>query len=157
MRQTQIKTRESAVRTPRPDVLPAPQAGSEPPQVRTKETAVCDIPADVEPAPRVRSESPKIKTRDVAPGAPIGRTTAEPPSGHGGSGQSANRLSIKTRNAYIQSQPVSTPEPPQALVQGEQEFIREQGRAAPNREDDGIGRMHLDGQTAQELGVKCGL
>ena len=128
MRQTQIKTRESAVRTPHPDVLPAPQAGSEPPQVRTREAAVCDIPTDIKPAPRVRSGAPKIKTRDAAPGVPTGHRSAEPFSGNG---QSANRLSIKTRNAYIQSQPVSTPEqPPQALVQGEQEFMREQGRAA---------------------------
>lgn len=36
MRQVWIKTRESAVHSPRPDVPPAPQAGSEPPQIRTR-------------------------------------------------------------------------------------------------------------------------
>ena len=128
MRQARIKTRESAVHDPCPDVPPVPQAGSEPPQIRTREAAVHNTPADVEPAPRLRSEPPKIKTRDAATGAPTDYSTAEPsPS----TAQATNRLSIKTRDAYIQSQPASAPEqPPQAIVQGEQEFMREQGRAA---------------------------
>ena len=47
MKQRRIKTRESAVHDdPRPDVPPAPQAGSEPTQIRTRDTAVHDIPAD---------------------------------------------------------------------------------------------------------------
>ncbi len=127
MKQRQIKTRESAVHDPRLDNLPAPQVGSEP-QARTREAAICDIPADVEPAPRVRLEPPKIKTRDAATGAPAEHSTAEPsPS----TDQATNRLSIKTRDAYIQSQPASAPEqPPQVLVQGRQEFMRERGRAA---------------------------
>ena len=128
MRQAWIKTRESAVHDLRLDVPSAPQAGSEPPQVRTREAAAHDIPADVEPAPRVRSEPPKIKTRDAATGAPTDHRTAEPSPGNG---QPANRLSIKTRDVYIQSQPASAPEqPPQALVQGKQEFIQERGRTA---------------------------
>ena len=128
MRQIRIKTRESAVHDPRPDVPPAPQTGSEPPQVRTRESAACDIPADVEPVPQVRSKPPKIKTREAATGAPIDHTTVEPSPGNG---QPANRLTIKTRDAYIQSQPASAPEqPPQALVQGKREFIQERGRTA---------------------------
>lgn len=129
MRQARIKTRKSAVLDLRQDMPPAPQTGSEPPQIRTRDVAVQDIPA--EPAPRVRSEPPKIKTRDAATGVPIDHTAAEFPSGHSGSGQSANRLPIKTRDAYIQSQPAFAPEqPPQAPVQGKQEFIRERGRTA---------------------------
>ena len=128
MRQTWIKTRESAVHDPRPDVPPVPQAGSEPPQIRTKEAAVHDIPADVEPAPQVRSEPLKIKTRDAVTVAPTDHTMVEPSPGNG---QPANRLTIKTRDAYIQSQPASAPEqPPQALVLGKQEFMRERGRTA---------------------------
>ena len=105
MMQRQIKTRESAVHDdPRPDVQPAPQAGSEPPQVRTRETAVCDVPTDAGASPRVRSEPPKIKTRD----------------------------------ACIQGQPTPAPEqPPQALVQGRQEFLRERGRAAAMKRAEG--------------------
>lgn len=101
MRQAQIKTRESAVHDLRPDVPPASQGGSEPPQVRT---------------------------RDAASGAPTGHRMAEP---FPGNGQPANRLSIKTRDTYIQSQPASAPDQPsQALVQGKQEFMRERGRTA---------------------------
>ena len=128
MKQRRIKTRESAVHDdPRPDVPPAPQAGSEPTQIRTRDTAVHDIPADAGSAPRVRAEPPKIKTRDAITGTPSGDSTALPPDHRLGT---PNRLSIKTKDACIQDQPTSAPEqPPQALVQGRQEFVRERGRA----------------------------
>ncbi len=101
MRQARIKTREPAVHDLRPDVPPTSQSGSEPPQVRT---------------------------RDAASGAPTGHRTAAPSSGHD---QPSHRLSIKTKGAYIQDQPTSALEqPPQALVQGKQEFMRERGRTA---------------------------
>ena len=101
MRQARIKTRESAVHNLRPDVPPASQGESEP---------------------------PKVRTRDAASGAPIGHRTAAPSSGHD---QPSHRLSIKTKGAYIQGQPTSALEqPPQALVQGKQEFMRERGRTA---------------------------
>ena len=101
MRQTRIKTREPAVHDLRPDVPPASQGGLEAPQVRT---------------------------RDAASGAPTGHRTAAPSSGHD---QPSHRLSIKTKGAYIQDQPTSALEqPPQALVQGKQEFMRERGRTA---------------------------
>ena len=101
MRQTRIKTREPAVHDLRPDVPPASQGGLEAPQVRT---------------------------RDAASGAPTGHRTAAPSSGHD---QPSHRLSIKTKDAYIQDQPTSALEqPPQALVQGKQEFMRERGRTA---------------------------
>ena len=126
MMQRQIKTRESAVHDdPRPDVQPAPQAGPEPPQIRTRETAVHDIPADAGSTPRVRSESPKIKTRDAVTSAPSGDNAA-PPAGHRSG--TPDRLAIKTREACIQSQPAPE-QPPQVLVQGRQEFVRERGRA----------------------------
>ena len=128
MRQIQIKTRESAVHAPHPDVPSVRQAGSELPQVRTREPAVCDIPVDAAPAPRVRSEPPKVKTRDVSSVHPPAHRAAEPSSN---SQKPPDRLSIKTREAYMQSQPASMPEqPPQALVQGRQEFMQERGRSA---------------------------
>ena len=128
MRQTRIKARESAVHDPHPDVPSMRQTGSEPLQVRTREPAVCDIPVDAEPAPRVRSEPLKIKTRDAVPDTHSARGAAEPSSN---SQKPPDRLSIKTREVYTQSQPASMPEqPPQALVQGRQEFMRERGRSA---------------------------
>ena len=128
MRQTRIKTRESSVHDPHPDVPSVRQVGSEPPQVRTREPAVCDISADVEPVSRVRSEPLKIKTRDAVPDTHSAHGTAEPSSN---SQKPPGRLSIKTREAYIQSQPASLPEQPsQALVQGRQEFMQERGRSA---------------------------
>ena len=139
MKQGQIKTRESAVHDdPRPDVSPAPQAAPEPPQVRTRETAVHDIPADAGSALRVRSEPPKIKTRDVATSAPSGDNAA-PPAGHRPG--TPDRLAIKTREACIQSQPVPE-QPPQALVQGGQEFVRERGRAAAMKRAEGQRMVH---------------
>ena len=101
MRQARIKTKEPAVHDLRPDIPPASQGGLEPPPVRT---------------------------RDAASGASTGHRTAAPSSGHE---QSSHRLSIKTKGAYIQSQPATTLEqPPQALVQGKQEFMQERGRTA---------------------------
>ena len=126
MKQKRIKTRESAVHDdPRPDVQPVPQAGPEPPQARTRETAARDIPSDAGLAPRVRSEPPKVKTRNAVTSAPSGDNAA-PPAGHRPG--TPDRLAIKTREACIQSQPAPE-QPPQALVQGRQEFVRERGRA----------------------------
>ena len=128
MRQTRIKTRESAVHDPHPDVPSMRQTGSKLPQVRTREPAVCDIPMDVKSAPRRRSEPLKIKTRDAVPDTHPAHRAAEPSSN---SQKPPDRLSIKTREAYIQSQPASMPEQPsQALVQGRQAFMRERGRSA---------------------------
>ena len=126
MRQTRIKTREPAVHDLRPDVPPASQGGLEAPQVRT---------------------------RDAASGAPTGHRTAAPSSGHD---QPSHRLSIKTKDAYIQDQPTSALEqPPQALVQGKQEFMRERGRTAAMKRaeaqwvgNDTIPQAGNDGETA---------
>ncbi len=125
MRQARIKTRESAVHDPRPDVPSAPRAGSEPLQIRTREATVCDIPVDVDPAPRVRSEPPKIKTRDAVTSTPSGDSTVLP-SDHR-PWAPPDRLSIKTRETRIQGQPAPD-QPPQAPVQGNQAFMRERGR-----------------------------
>ena len=144
MKRAQIKTRESAVHDdPRPDVPPAPQAAPEPPQVRTRETAVHDIPADAESAPRVRSEPPKIKTRDTVTGALSGDSTAPPVGNRPGT---PDRLSIKTREVCIQNQPAPE-QPPQTLVQGGQEFVRERGRAAAMKRAEGQ-RVANVGETA---------
>ena len=127
MKRAQIKTRESTVHDdPRPDVQPAPQAGLEPPQIRTRESTVREIPADAGSAPQVRSELPKIKTRSAVTSAPSGGSTAPPADHRPGT---PDRLSIKTRETCIQGQPAPE-QPPQALVQGRQEFMRERGRAS---------------------------
>ena len=134
MKQRRIKTRKSALHDdPRPDVSPAPQTGSGAPQIRTRESTAREIPADEGSALRVRSEPPKIKTRDVATSAPSGDNAA-PPAGHRPG--TPDRLAIKTREACIQSQPVPE-QPPQALVQGGQEFVRERGRAAAMKRAEG--------------------
>ncbi len=129
MKRAQIKTRESAVHDdPRPDVQPAPQAGSKPPQIRTRESTAREIPADAGSAPQVRSELPKIKTRSAVTSAPSGGSTAPPADHRPGT---PDRLSIKTKDAYIQRQPAEAPEqPPQAFTQGQQGFAKEQGRRA---------------------------
>ena len=144
MKQGQIKTRESAVHDdPRPDVSPAPQTGSGAPQIRTRESTAREIPADAGSAPQVRSELPKIKTRSAVTSAPSGGSTAPPADHRPGT---PDRLSIKTREACIQSQPVPE-QPPQALVQGGQEFVRERGRAAAMKRAEGQ-RMVNGGETA---------
>jgi len=128
MRQTRIKTRESAVHDPHPDVPSVRQAGSETPQVRIREPAVCDFPMDVKPVPRGRSEPLKIKTRDVVPDTHLAHGAAEPSSN---SQKPPDRLSIKTKDAYIQRQPAEAPDqPPQAFTQEQQGFVKEQGRRA---------------------------
>ncbi len=128
MKRSWIKTRESAVHNPRPDTPSAQQAGSELPQVRTRETAVYDIPADAGSPPQVRSEPPKVKTRDAVTGVPSGDSTPLAPDRRS---EPPDRLSIKTKDACIQGQPVSVPEQPtQTFVQGRQEFVWEHGRTA---------------------------
>ena len=127
MKQRRIKTRKSALHDDsRPDTPPAPQAGSEPPQVRIRETVVQDIPSDAGSAPRVRSEPPKIKTRDTVSDISSNPGTADPLSHRR---KPPNGSSIKIKDACIQSQPAPE-QPPQTLVQGRQEFVRERGRAA---------------------------
>ena len=127
MKRTQIKTREAAVRDDfHSDVQPAPQAGSGPPQVRIRETVVQDIPSDAGSAPRVRSEPPKIKTRDTVSDISSNPGTADP-LGH--RRKPPDESSIKIKDACIQSQPAPE-QPPQTLVQGGKEFVRERGRAA---------------------------
>ena len=144
MKRAQIKTRESAVHDdPRPDVQPAPQAGSEPPQVRTRETAARDIPSDAGLAPRVRSEPPKVKTRNAVTSAPTGDNAALP-AGH--RPEIPDRLAIKTKEACIQSQ-TAPEQPPQTLVQGGKEFVRERGRAAAMKRAEGQ-RVANGGETA---------
>ena len=103
MKQRRIKTRKSALHDdPRPDVSPAPQAGSGPPQVRIRETVVQDIPSDAGSAPRVRSEPPKIKTRDTVSDISSNPGTADP-LGH--RRKPPDESSIKIKDACIQSQP----------------------------------------------------
>ena len=76
----------------------------------------------------MRPEPLKIRTRESTVDIPSGEVSAAPaPNGK----RPPNRLAVKTKGAYIQSQPVSTLEqPPQALTQGKREFIQERGRTA---------------------------
>ena len=73
----------------------------------------------------MRSGPPKIKARDTITSAPSGDNAALPADHRLGT---PDRLDIKTREACIQSQPAPE-QPPQVLVQGRQEFVRERGRA----------------------------
>jgi len=144
MKQRRIKTRKSALHDDsRPDTPPAPQAGSGPPQVRIRETVVQGIPSDAGSAPRVGEERPNIKTRDAVISNPSGDSTA-PTAGHRPG--TPDRLSIKTREACIQSQPAPE-QPPQTLVQGGQEFVWERGRAAAMKRAEAQ-RMANGGETA---------
>ena len=124
-----IKIRESAVRGAHRDTAPAPRDGAEPPRIRTREAAVHESPASVEPAEQPGAARPQIKTREAVTGATHDhRAATDPPSGKG---PSDRRLSIKTKDAYIQRQPAEAPEqPPHAFAQGQQGFAKEQGRRA---------------------------
>ena len=152
-----IKIRESTVRGSHGDTVPAPRDGTELLRIRMREAAVHETPASVEPVDQPESARPRIKTRDIAArdvranvgeapqaapepppqiktreavtgAAPDHRAATDPPSGKG---LSDRRLSIKTKDAYIQRQPAEAPEqPPQAFTQGQQGFAKEQGRRA---------------------------
>jgi len=93
-----------------------PSAPQEPPVER---------PSPHEPLPR---EQPKIKTRESVVGTSSDRMVSTAlPSGE----KPPEWLSIKTKDAYIQSQPaVSSVSPPQAFAQGQREFVQQQGREA---------------------------
>ena len=123
--------RESAVRGGHEDTPPAPRGETEPPRIRTREPVVHEGPAGAKSAVQSRSERPQFRTREAASGAPSGHTAVtSTPSGE----KPSERLSIKTKDAYIQSQPTAHPEqPPQAFAQGQREFARERGRAAARR------------------------
>ena len=67
-------------------------------------------------------ERPQIRTRETVTGASSAHTATTEP---------LDRRSIKTKDAYIQSQPETYPDqPPQTIVQGQQGFTQEQGRKA---------------------------
>ena len=77
--------------------------------------------------PQAVPEPPQIKTRDAAAGIPDHIAATAPASGE----RPPDRLQIKTKDAYIQQRPTASPEQPtQAFVQGQQGFMREQGRRA---------------------------
>ena len=111
-------------------------------QIKTREAAVRDdFHSDVQPAPQAGSELPQIRTRETA--------VRDIPADAG----SAPRVrlepsKIKMRDTCIQGQPAPAPEqPPQALVQGRQEFVRERGRAAAMKQAEAQ-RMANGGETA---------
>lgn len=93
-----------------------PSAPQEPPVER---------PSPHEPLPR---EQPKIKTRESVAGTSSDRMVSTAlPSGE----KPPEWLSIKTKDAYIRSQPaVSSVSPPQAFAQGQRKFVQQQGRKA---------------------------
>ena len=83
---------------------------------------------------KIRTESPQIKTKESIDGVPSDHalSTAMPSVE-----KPPERLSIKTKDAYIQSQPVSSEPPPQALAQGQREFVQEHGRTAAIKRAEG--------------------
>ena len=137
-----IKMRKSTVRDGREvsdGTEPAGPSESERPKIRTRETAVHDVRADVRAdtpsAPQGRPELPQIKTRESAADAASGHTPSTAPSSRG---KPSERMSIKTKDAYIQSQPtVSSEPPPQALTQGQRGFVQQRGRAAAMKRAEG--------------------
>ncbi len=130
--QPRIKTREAvstkeggagAGRAENGGAAPSPGEQMKQRRIKTRESTVHDDPRpDVQPAPQDGSGPPKIKTRDAVTSAPSGDSVALTADRGAGT---PDRLSIKTRDACIQQ-----PQPPQPLVQGRQEFVRERGRAA---------------------------
>ena len=103
---------------------PSPQ---ECPRIKTWE-AVSAREDGVGPPSGERMKQKQIKMRDTVSDASPDLGTATRPD-H--SRKPPDRLSIKTKDSYIQSQPTSTPkQPPQTFVQGRQEFVRERSRIA---------------------------
>ena len=111
-------------------------AGPERMKIKTRESAVrggrlssdsAELVAPGEP------EHPQIRTKETA-AAPSDHVTT-PPSGE----KTPQRLSIKTKDAYIQRQPPPAPEqpPPQAFTQGQREFVQQRGRAAAMKRAEG--------------------
>ena len=102
-------------------------AGPERMKIKTRESAVRGgrLSSDsAEPVAPGGPEHPQIRTKETA--AP--HDHAATPSSEG---KPPKRLSIKTKDAYIHRRPPSVPEqPPQALAQGKQEFVRERGQTA---------------------------
>ena len=128
MRETRIKTRESAVRDPRPDTPPVRQSGPELPQIRTREAAVHDAHPAMEPAAQTRSGLPQIRTRETMASAPRGQRADTPLPGRK---KPQERLSIKTRDTCIQRQAtMNSEQPSQAFSQGQQKFMQERSRTA---------------------------
>ena len=85
--------------------------------------------------PKIRTESPQIKTKASIAATPSDHTVSiDLPSAE----KPPERLSIKTKDAYIQSQPKVSSEPSsQALTQGQREFVQEHGRMAARKRAEG--------------------
>lgn len=139
MRETRIKTRETAVHNSHPDAPPAPQAGAEPPRVRARESAVRDSSPNTGSAKRVRTEPPKIKTRDAAAGVSHGQEAVVPADRKRGP---SDWMDGKAGDACTQRHPSSQEQPPS--IQGRRESIWERGRtpAMKRVEVQGTGRGH---------------
>ena len=126
----QIRTKEVAARNLHAEDAPDPQSRPKRPRIRAKETAVH---ADEFREPQGRPDCPQIKTRESITGTPSDHMTTS-----SGEKRPPERLSIKTKDAYIQRQPPTGPEqPPQALAQGKREFVRERGRTAAAKRAEG--------------------
>ena len=110
--------------------------------------------ASPHPSPQ---EQPKIKTRETAT-IPSDHVTA-PSIGE----KSPERLPIKTKDTYIQRQPAAPPEhPPQALAQGQREFVRERRRTAATRRaevrtgNDSVSQAKSGGDTVPPVPARHG-
>lgn len=140
--QQKIKIRESTVRSIHKDTPSAPRDEVGPPRIRTREAVVHEPSAGAEPVvqggserPKIRTESPQIKTKASIAATPSDHTVSiDLPSAE----KPPERLSIKTKDAYIQSQPKVSSEPSsQALTQGQREFVQEHGRMAARKRAEG--------------------
>lgn len=72
-----------------------------------------------------KTEPPKIKTRDVAGGHRTVEHSQKP----------SHQPAVKTKDTYLQTQAVATPEPPSSMsAQGQQKFIKEQVQTAAKKQ-----------------------
>lgn len=106
-------------------------AGLDRMKIKTRESAVQDVRVSsdgTEPVTTGEPERPQIRMRETA------ALPDHTPSASSGT-KPSERLSIKTKSAYIQRQPpTASAQSPQALTQDKQEFTRERGwKAAAKR------------------------
>ena len=114
MRETRIKTRESAVHDLHLDGPPARQTLQELPQIRTMAQAKPGLP-------QIGSQDTIASASTAQRAAAVSTGMEMPPE----------RLAIKTKNTYIQRQAaMDSTQPSQTFSQGQQKFMRERSRNA---------------------------
>ena len=120
MRETRIKTRESAVHDLHLDGSPARQTIQELPQIRTMAQAKPGLP-------QIGSQDTIASASTAQRAAAVSTGMEMPPE----------RLAIKTKNTYIQRQAaMDSTQPSQAFSQGQQKFMRERSRNAAKKRNE---------------------